>query len=282
MAGQHNFEHLPLLLRYRGRARLPSGGKTNPQTLANRNARQAHSTTLRGAAQALSGNWKQRQAQRQGQALPVIPNGIPILLQVDTGLDLDVLRERFAFEIVAEQEEGYVIVASEDIDVGLFLAMLDGFAVEIHGSATIASVHRLFDDPNQADRLSRIFRIGSSPSGGQSPTIRSSSSMLASPAREHRRFHRCRSAASAIPMPHGPQRNSLGRKRATPPMTVGSVEDRAREPDRGIPRLLPRGDPPQHRWRAVRCWRVARQLHSAAQDFREGAEGLCPELSLHL
>lgn len=157
MPGQHNFEHLPLLLRYRGRARLPSGGKTNPQTLANRNARQAHSATLRGAAQALTGNWKQRQAQRQGQALPVIPNGIPILLQVDTGLDLDVLRERFAFEIVAEQEEGYVIVASEDIDVGLFLAMLDGFAVEVHGSATIASVHRLFDDPNQADRLSRIL-----------------------------------------------------------------------------------------------------------------------------
>jgi hypothetical protein len=29
--------------------------------------------------------------------------------------------------------------------------------VQIHGSATIASVHRLFDDPNQTDRLSRIL-----------------------------------------------------------------------------------------------------------------------------
>jgi hypothetical protein len=157
MPGAHNFEHLPLLLRYRGRARLPSGGKTNPQTLANRNARQAHSTALQGAVQALSGNWKQRQAQRQGQALPVLPNGIPILLKVDTGLDLDVLRERFDFEIVAEQEEGYVIVASEDIDVASFLAMVNGFAVNVHGSATIASVHRLFDDPNQTDRLGRIL-----------------------------------------------------------------------------------------------------------------------------
>jgi hypothetical protein len=157
MPGAHNFEHLPLLLRYRGRARLPSGGKTNPQTLANRNARQAHSTALQGAAQALSGNWKQRQVQRQGQALPVIPNGIPILLKVDAGLDLDVLRERFDFEIVAEQEEGYVIVASEDIDVASFLAMVNGFAVNVHGSATIASIHQLFDDPNQSDRLSRIL-----------------------------------------------------------------------------------------------------------------------------
>lgn len=157
MSGEHNFEHLPLLLRYRGRARLPSGGKTNPQTLANRNARQAHSATLHGAAQALSGNWKQRQARRQGQALPVLPNGIPILLKVDTGLDLDVLRERFDFEIVAEQEEGYVIVASEDIDVASFLAVVNGFAVNVHGSATIASIHQLFDDPNQSDRLSRIL-----------------------------------------------------------------------------------------------------------------------------
>ncbi|ALK35282.1 S8 family peptidase [Burkholderia plantarii] len=157
MPEAHNFEHLPLLLRYKGHARLPSGGKTNPQTLANRNARQAHSTALQGAVQALSGNWKQRQAQRQGQALPVIPNGIPILLKVDTGLDLDVLRDRFDFEIVAEQEEGYVIVASEDIDVASFLAMVDGFAVNVHGSATIASVHRLFDDPDQTDRLGRIL-----------------------------------------------------------------------------------------------------------------------------
>lgn len=157
MSGAHNFEHLPLLLRYRGRARLRGGAETNPQTLANKNARQAHSAALQRAAQALSGNWKQRQAQRQGQALPVIPNGIPILLKVDTGLDLDVLRERFDFEIVAEQEEGYVIVASEDIDVASFLTMVNGFAVTVHGSATIASVHRLFDDPNQTDRLGRIL-----------------------------------------------------------------------------------------------------------------------------
>jgi hypothetical protein len=34
MADQHNFEHLPLKLRYQGRARLPRGGKSTPQTLA--------------------------------------------------------------------------------------------------------------------------------------------------------------------------------------------------------------------------------------------------------
>ncbi len=157
MPDQHNFEHLPLLLRYQGRARLRGFGSPSPQTVANRNARQAHSTSLATSAQSLSASWQERKAQSQEQGVPVIPQGIPILLQVDPSLDLDVLREKFSFEIVAEQEEGYVIVAAEDIQLTPFLAMVNEFAVQIRGSATIAQVHRLFDDPTQADRLRRIL-----------------------------------------------------------------------------------------------------------------------------
>jgi hypothetical protein len=160
MPGAHNFEHLPLLLRYQGKALLRGGGGPSPQTLANKGAqRQAHSVALDSAAQALSQNWQDRKAQRQaaGLALPDIPVGIPILLQIDTGLDLDALRAKFEFEIVAEQEDGYVIVASEDIQLTAFRNMAQGFAVTVHGSATIAEVHTLFDDPNQTDRLGRIL-----------------------------------------------------------------------------------------------------------------------------
>jgi len=155
MPGQHNFEHLPLILREYGRANLHGGGKASPQTRANKNARQAHSTSLTTSATALKANWETIKAQSAGQGVPIIPQGIPILLQVDPRLDLDVLREKFAFEIVAEQEEGYVIVAAEDIDLTPFLAMVNEFAVAIHGSATIAEVHRLFDNPT--DRLRHIL-----------------------------------------------------------------------------------------------------------------------------
>ena len=157
MPGAHNFEYLPLLRSYVGPARLRGHGNPSPQTLANRNARQAHSGALRTAAHALSANWHERNAQRQRDGLPVMPTGVPILLQVDPGLDLDALREKYSFEIVAEQDEGFVIVASQDIELGPFLAMLDGFSVAVHGSATIAQVHRLFDEPNQLDRLARIL-----------------------------------------------------------------------------------------------------------------------------
>lgn len=158
MPGAHNFEHLPLLLRYQGKARLRGGGDPSPQTLLNKGAqRQAHSIALDTAAQSLSANWQARRVQRQavGEPLPDIPAGIPILLQIDTGLDLDALRAKFQFEIVAEQEDGYVIVASEDIELTAFRAMAQGFASTVRGSATIAEVHKMFDD--QSDRLGRIL-----------------------------------------------------------------------------------------------------------------------------
>jgi hypothetical protein len=155
MPGQHNFEHLPLILREQGRAKLKGGGAPSPQTIANRNARQAHSASLTASAQSLKTNWETIKAQSAEQGVPIIPRGVPILLQVDPQLDLDVLREKFDFEIVAEQEEGYVIVAAEDIELTPFIQMVNEFAVQIHGSAKIAEVHRLFDNP--ADRLRRIL-----------------------------------------------------------------------------------------------------------------------------
>lgn len=156
MPGQQ-FDYLPLLRTYKGRARLRGGGAPSPQTIANRNTRQAHSATLDAAAQNFSADWRQRKAQRQAAdpTLPAVPASVPILLEVDPSLDLDALRHYFDFEIVAEQEDGFVIVASEDIDMENFRAKLQGFAVQIRGSATVAEVHRLHT--NDADRLARIL-----------------------------------------------------------------------------------------------------------------------------
>lgn len=157
MPGPHNFEHLPLLRRYQGRAKIRGGGYRAPQTKANRLAYEAHGRTLLAAATSLSANWHAIKSQRERQNLPVIPEGVPVLLKVDPGLELDVLREKFEFEIVAEQEEGYVIVASRDIQLGPFVAMVNAFSVQVHGSATVASIHALYDDPNQTDRLRHIL-----------------------------------------------------------------------------------------------------------------------------
>ena len=157
MPETHNFEHLPLLMRQRGPARLTGGGNPTPQTVANRQATARHSAALQTASGDAIREYKQLRDEREEEGCPVLPSGIPLLLQVDPGLDLDALRHYFEFEIVAEEEEGYVIVASEDLDLTVFTAAVAGFAVQLRGTATIAQVHRLGDAPGQHSRLQRIL-----------------------------------------------------------------------------------------------------------------------------
>jgi hypothetical protein len=157
MPPSHQFQHLPLLLRYQGPARIQGGGKQAAQTKANKTNAAAHSNSLRTSVHTLQASWQAQQAQRQQLNLPVLPQGMPLLLQVDPNLDLEQLREKFGFEIVVEQEDGFVIIATEDIQLSDFLQMVNDFATQKWGSATVASIHRLFDDPNQEERLKRIL-----------------------------------------------------------------------------------------------------------------------------
>jgi hypothetical protein len=157
MTTERPFQHLPLPLRYRGDALLPRGGKQSAQTKDNKSHFAAHAAVLHKSALSASDSHRQHRADRQRDNLPGVPNGIPILLQVDPDLDLSLLREKFNFEIVSEQEDGYVIVASEDVQLSALLKMINEFSTEKRGSATIASIHRLFDDPTQDERLKQIL-----------------------------------------------------------------------------------------------------------------------------
>ena len=157
MPETHNFEHLPLLMRQRGPARLTGRGNPTPQTVANRQSTARHSAALQTASGDAIREYKQFRDEREAEGRPVLPSGIPLLLQVDPGLDLDALRHYFEFEIISEEEEGYVIVASEDLDLTVLAAAVAGFAVQLRGTATIAQVHRLGDAPGQYSRLQRIL-----------------------------------------------------------------------------------------------------------------------------
>lgn len=158
MAAGHQFEHLPLVLRDRGPARFPPAPmQPDPATAANRENRAGHSQGLRTSAATITQNWQTQQAQRQQQGLPAIAAGVPLLLRIDTSLDLDDLRRHFEFEIVSEQEDGFVIVSSEDIALTTLQQKLNDFTGNIRGSANVARIHELNDDPTQVERLRRIL-----------------------------------------------------------------------------------------------------------------------------
>jgi len=158
LAGKKSLEHLPLPLRTRARAKLRGSGNPSPQTLANRAAnRAAHGVSLGASLQTLKSRWQLEALQRSLDKLPILPAGRPFLLEVDPDLEIDLLTHFFGLEIVAEEEEGFVLVASRDLDLAELSKMVDGYSVRVSGSATLAQVVQLFDDGSQTDRLRRIL-----------------------------------------------------------------------------------------------------------------------------
>src|SRR5262245_32609467 len=126
MPQAHQFEYLPLVLRDRGPARFPRPGFMEaPQTQLNRANRGAHGHGLQAAVTTVATTWRARQEQRDEQGLPETGAGIPLLLKIDPTLDIDALRATFEFEIISEEEDGFVIVASEDISLSFFQRKLN-------------------------------------------------------------------------------------------------------------------------------------------------------------
>ena len=146
-----------MVLRKTGSARLNGFGEPDPISATNKLNRVGHAQDLSGRATAWSNDWKTQQEGRVENNLPTLAAGIPLLLKIDPSLDIDEIRKRFDFEVISEQEDGFVIVASADISLTKFQEVVDAFAHEGYGSANVAKVHELRVDPQQKDRLSRIL-----------------------------------------------------------------------------------------------------------------------------
>ena len=120
-----------------------------------------HSGKLQGQVAGISNNWKTQREARTIAGLPRIDKGVPLLLQIDPVLDIDDLRHFFRFEIISEEENGFVIVASEDESLAYFQQKLNDFIGTIEKAATgstgIAKIHELRQDLTQQERLQRIL-----------------------------------------------------------------------------------------------------------------------------
>lgn len=158
MPANHAFEHLPLVRREDGPARYARPRFfDSAETIDNRKNRGAHSGTLRGQVASVTANWHMRLDARTQAGLPAIDKGIPLLLQIDPTLDIDDLRHYFGFEIISEQDDGFVIVASEDESLAYFQEKLNDFIGTVEGSAGIAKIHELREDLTSEERLKRIL-----------------------------------------------------------------------------------------------------------------------------
>lgn len=154
MAENNGFTHLPLPLLFQGKPKLRGGGAVSAQTKRNTANRITHGGYVKHRSAELSRFWKERRAERSENALPEIETGIPILLEIDPSTDIDFLRG-LGFEIVCEIEEGFIIVATEDVDLSVFNEKVDAFVANVTARCNSpAKVYALCED---GDRLKRIL-----------------------------------------------------------------------------------------------------------------------------
>jgi hypothetical protein len=152
------FDYLPLLLAKTGKAKLTGGGSEDATTRENRTTnRSAHSAALEGSRARLADNWTKKKQERIASGAPPFDAGIPLLLRVDPNIDLDELQHQFRFEIVSEEQEGFLIVASADTNLLDLQQKLKEFAAASKGSASGAKIHELREDLTQEERLKLIL-----------------------------------------------------------------------------------------------------------------------------
>lgn len=153
------FPLLNLLFKGNGEAKLEGGGKPDPRVKAHQANRSSHASFLTGKADNLS-NWAKRtRAEREAAGLPAISGGVPFVLEIPKGNDdmIEFLAEKLGLEIVAEYEDGFLIVASDDLDFQKLRAFALDFTNSSHGAGGMASILDIDANPLSDGRIKRIL-----------------------------------------------------------------------------------------------------------------------------
>ena len=152
--GAH-FHHLQLALHHKGRAKLYGGGG-RPSSVSVRNLadRPGHALRLRLSLASMRAMWRRLNADRAAQALPALPDAMPIFLQVDPkAFDLDQLG-KFGLELVMEHDQGFLLCASRDTDLQAFEDKINEF-LENERRVMTARVYSI--DPHTPSRAELVM-----------------------------------------------------------------------------------------------------------------------------
>lgn len=148
--------HLSVPLIFEGIPVLTGGGSASEQEKKLKQDRVNHSAYLNKTSNTARQYWSKMLSER-GDDSPKLPVGIPLLIRVEPGIDLDFMRTAFDFEVVAEHDDGIVIVACEDIELSSFTDKAIGFSTAVRGSGNSAKVYEVFGPENQEVRLNNIL-----------------------------------------------------------------------------------------------------------------------------
>jgi len=153
------FPHLQLIFKESGDAKLEGGGRSNPAVVQNQNDRPGHSAFIKRMAEGFSRRAKEQQTARREAGLPEIASGVSFVVQIPDEDDgaIEFIAEKLGLEIVAEYEDGFLIVSSDDLDLQRVIKLADEFAQSKRGSGCMARILDIDQDPLSGKRIERIL-----------------------------------------------------------------------------------------------------------------------------
>lgn len=153
------FPHINLAKIKTGKAYLSDRYYPQDSEQSKENARNKgqHIQALQSQSLDAHQRWVTRNTEREAQNLPALPTSIPLTLKCDPEtFNADSLLG-LGFEVVSEQEDGFILVASEDANLEKFEQNINGFLTGQYGTASIAKVHSIVDPEDDEGRLKRVL-----------------------------------------------------------------------------------------------------------------------------
>lgn len=157
------FPHLSLVVKQRGDARFErTPFQENADVKRNRQNREGHGASVRNTIENFARRARQLQEARHEAGLPEIRAGVPFVLRIpdeDEGA-IEFVAEKLGLEVVAEYDEGFLIVSSADLELQRVIDLANEYVEAKRGSGGLASILAIDDDPLSEQRIARILQDG--------------------------------------------------------------------------------------------------------------------------
>ncbi|HEX5222514.1 MAG TPA: S8 family peptidase [Verrucomicrobiae bacterium] len=152
-----DFPHLHLTFSGAYEPHFHGGPRENPEIDANRANPKGHANRIRG----ILGGIRQADAElrrlRAEMGLPAIPADRGFLLRLPEGVDVESLVRALGVELVAETEEGVMLVSSVDLQFTKLEEVLKQFELGERGGGAGASLLDIYEKPDDPRRLEKIL-----------------------------------------------------------------------------------------------------------------------------
>ena len=157
MPSPTNFPHLVLAFRGTYEPLFQGGPRENPEIDAIRADPKSHASRIRGILERMRQVDDQLRKLRAQHGSPAIPADKGFLLKLPEGVDVDQLVRALGVELVAETEEGLMLVSSADLQFAKLEEVLRQFETGVGGLVAGSSLLDIYDQPDDERRLHNIL-----------------------------------------------------------------------------------------------------------------------------